>query len=232
VQQGHPLVPLLFCLVMRHVSLGVANIFSSTTTPGKALNTSYLDDGLFGHNQGTLTCVLEYLQSPAVQSLGLYLNIEKSSIYQPNQLPIPHMLPADFPFERGPSSGLKLLGARISNLEFCSGVLERTVAKVSQAHDLLNEMNDLQVELHLLRARLGSGKMIYLNRVIPTHNVLPHATPFDVSMRACLARITQRKISAATWSQEGLPLAMGGLGLTHNAHICSAAFISSSNMTT
>jgi hypothetical protein len=98
-------------LVVRHVSLGVANISSSTNTPGMALNTSYLDDSLFGHNLGTLTRVLEYLQSPAVQILGLYLNIEKGSVYQPNHLPIPHMLPADRPFERGPSSGLKLLCA-------------------------------------------------------------------------------------------------------------------------
>jgi hypothetical protein len=142
VQQGDPLGPLLFCLVMRHVSLGVGNIFSSTNTPGMALNTSYLDDGLFGHNLGTLTRILEYLQSPAVQSLGLYLNIEKSSIYQPNHLPIPHLLPADLPFERGALSGLKLLGAPIGNLEFFSGVLERTVANVSQAHDLLTERDD------------------------------------------------------------------------------------------
>jgi Reverse transcriptase (RNA-dependent DNA polymerase) len=77
VQQGDPLGTLLFCLVMRHVSLGVANIFSSTNTIAMALNTSYLDDCLFGHNLGTLTRVLEYLQSPTVQSLGLYLNMEK-----------------------------------------------------------------------------------------------------------------------------------------------------------
>jgi hypothetical protein len=51
-------------------------------------------------------------------------------------------------------------------------------------------------------------------------------------MRACLARLTQGNISDAAWSQAGLPFAMGGLGLTHNARICSAAFISSSNMTT
>jgi hypothetical protein len=40
MQQGDPLGPLLFCLVMLHVSLGVANILSSTGTPGMALNTS------------------------------------------------------------------------------------------------------------------------------------------------------------------------------------------------
>jgi hypothetical protein len=102
--------------------------------------------------------------------------------------------------------GLKLLGAPIGILEFCSGVLQKTVAKVSQAHNLLPEMDDPQVELLLLRAYLGSEKMTYLNRVIPTHTVLPHATSFDEAMRACLARITQGNISDAAWSQAGLPL--------------------------
>jgi hypothetical protein len=161
---------------------------------------------------------------------GVHLNVEKSAIYQPNHLRITHMLPADLPFERGPSSGL--LGAPICNLEFCSGALEKTVAKVNQAHSLLTEMDDPQVELLLLRACLGSGKMTYLNRVIPTHTVFPYGAAFDVSMKACLARITQGNICDAAWSQAGLPLAMGGLRLTHKARICSAAFISSSNMTT
>jgi hypothetical protein len=34
-------------------------------------------------------------------------------------------------------------------------------------------MDDPKVELLLLRAGLGSEKMTYLNRVIPTHTVLP-----------------------------------------------------------
>jgi hypothetical protein len=110
--------------------------------------------------------------------------------------------------------------------------VEKTVAKVSQAHNLPTERDDPQVELLLLRACLGTEKTTYLNRVIPTHTILPHATAFDESMRACLARITLENISDAAWSQAELPLAMGGLGLTHNARICSAAFISSSNMTT
>jgi hypothetical protein len=128
-----------------------------------ALNTSCLDDGLCGRNLGTLTRILEFLQSATVQNLGLYLNVEKSSIYQPNHLPLPHMLPAELPFEPVPSTGIKLLGAAIGNLEFCAGLLEKTVSKDSQAHDLLTEMGHLQVELLLPRACLGSGKMTYLN---------------------------------------------------------------------
>jgi hypothetical protein len=75
----------------------------------------------------------------------------------------------------------------------------------------------------------GCGKMTYLNRVISTHTVSPHATAF---VRAYLTRITQGNISDDTWSQVWLLLAMDGLGMTHSARSCSGAFISSPDMTT
>jgi hypothetical protein len=100
--------------------------------------------------------------------------------------------------------------------------------KVSkQAHLLLTEMDDPQVELLLLRACLGSAKMTYLTRVTPPDTVIPFATAFDNSMRSCLGRICQDDISDAQWMQAGLPLSMGGLGLTHTARVSSAAFIGS-----
>jgi hypothetical protein len=73
VLQSDPLGPLLFCLVMRHVSLGIEDIFESAGASSETLNTSYLDDGMIAHNMGTLTRVVEYLQSPEVRDLGLSL---------------------------------------------------------------------------------------------------------------------------------------------------------------
>jgi hypothetical protein len=60
----------------------------------------------------------------------------------------------------------------------------------------------------------------------PPDTVAPFATAFDNSMRSCLGRISQ-DISDAQWMQAGLPLSMGGLGLTHTARVSSAAFIGS-----
>jgi hypothetical protein len=81
VQQVDLLGPVLLYLVMRQVFLGVVDIFSSTNTSGMALNTSHPDDALSGYNFGSLTRVLEYLQSPTVQTLGLSLNVGNSWIY-------------------------------------------------------------------------------------------------------------------------------------------------------
>jgi hypothetical protein len=100
--------------------------------------------------------------------------------------------------------------------------------KVSkQAHLLLTETDAPQVELLLLRACLGSAKMTYLTRVTPPDTVAPVATAFDNSMRSCLGRICQDKISDAQWMQAGLTLSMGRLGLTHTARVLLAAFIGS-----
>jgi hypothetical protein len=101
------------------------------------------------------------------------------------------------------------------------------VEVTKQAHHLLTEMDDQQVELLLLRACLGSAKMTYLTRVMPPDTVAPFATAFDISMQSYLGRICQDDISDAQWMQAGLPLSMGGLGLTHTARISSAAFIGS-----
>jgi hypothetical protein len=101
------------------------------------------------------------------------------------------------------------------------------VEVTTQAHPLLTEMDDPQVELLLLCACLGSAKMTYLTRVTPPDTVAHFATAFDISMRSCLRRICQDDISDAQWMQAGLPLSMGGLGLTHKARVSSAAFIGS-----
>jgi hypothetical protein len=67
VQHGDPLGPLVFCLVLRHFSSGIADIFASAEPTTAALNTSYLDDGVIEHTLGTLSRVLSYLQSLQVQ---------------------------------------------------------------------------------------------------------------------------------------------------------------------
>jgi hypothetical protein len=101
------------------------------------------------------------------------------------------------------------------------------VEVTKQADLLLIEIGDPQVELLLLRACLGSAKMTYLTRVTPHETVAPFATAFDNSMRSCLGRICQDDFSDAQWVQAGLPLSMGGLGLTHTARVSSAPFIGS-----
>jgi hypothetical protein len=114
VQHGDPLGPLLFCLALCHVSLGISDIFASANPTTAALNTSYLEDGVVGLTLETLSRVLPYLQSPQVQDLVLSLNFARCFVYQHIPRPIPHLLPVDIPFARGPSTGVRLvrLGSR------------------------------------------------------------------------------------------------------------------------
>jgi hypothetical protein len=77
VQQGDPLGSLLLCLVLRHLSPGIADIFATPEPTTAVLNSSYLDDGVIGNTLGTLSRVLSCLQSPQVQDLGLSLNLAK-----------------------------------------------------------------------------------------------------------------------------------------------------------
>jgi hypothetical protein len=205
----------------------IADIFASAEPTTAALNTSYLDDGVIGHTLGTLSRVKSYLQSPQVQDLGLSLNLAKCFVFHPSSRPIPHLLPVDIPFACGPTTGVRLLGAPIGSPSHSAGALDAVVKVPKQAHLLLTEMDDPQVELLLLRAYLGSEKMTYLTRVTPPDTVAPIAIAFNNSMPSCLGRICQDDISDAQWMQAGFPLSMGGLGLTHTARVSSAAFIGS-----
>jgi hypothetical protein len=188
-----------------------------------------------GRTLGTLSRVLSYLQSPQVQDLRLSLNLAKCFVYPPSLRPIPYLLPVDIPFAGGPTIGVRLLGDPIGSPSDSAGALEAVVEVTKQAHLLLTEMNDPQVELLMLRACLGSAKMTYLTRFTPHDTVAPFATAFN-SMRSRLGRICQDDISDAQCMQAGLSLFMGGIGLTHKtggfglihiACVSSAAFIGS-----
>jgi Reverse transcriptase (RNA-dependent DNA polymerase) len=134
VQQGVPLGPLLFCLILRHVSLGISDIFASADPTTAALNASYLGNGVIWHTLRTLSFVLSYLQSPQVQNLGLSLNLAKCFVYQPSPRPIPQLLPVDIPFARGPSTGVRLLGAPVGSPAHSAGALEAVLEVTKQAH--------------------------------------------------------------------------------------------------
>jgi hypothetical protein len=136
-----------------------------------AVNTSYLEDGVIGRTLGVLSRVLSYFQSPQVQDLGMSLNFAKCFVYQPSPRPILHLLPVDIPFARW-------LGAFVGSSAY-RGALEAIVEVTKQAHLLLTEMDDPQVELLLTRACLGSAKMAYLARVTPPDTFAPFATAFE-----------------------------------------------------
>ena len=77
-QQGDPLGPLLFCLLLRKVSAQIRHRW-----PDLKLHVWYLDDGTLVGNRESLKQILDFLGSSPVEELGLKLNRRKCELLWP-----------------------------------------------------------------------------------------------------------------------------------------------------
>ena len=109
VQQGDPLGPLLFSLVLHPLVQRITKEF-----PDLDLNVWYLDDGVIIGHKNDVHKVFELIQEEGPR-LGLHLNVKKNEIWWPSRSE-----PDPFPkeVERVPNCGVKLLGAPIGTVEF------------------------------------------------------------------------------------------------------------------
>ena len=83
VQQGDPLGPLLFSLVLHPLALRIEREF-----PNLDLSVWYLDDGTIIGNVEDVFRVFELIRVEG-PSLGLNLNVKKNEIWWPSRRPTP-----------------------------------------------------------------------------------------------------------------------------------------------
>ena len=112
------------------------------------------------------------------------------------------------------SRGIELLGCPLwSSLDFYTECFDCSLLCLPQAHTLLADLEDPQVELHLLRSCLGVCKITHLLRCIPPDVVRPFLPRFDTLLHASLDCICRCGLSDSAWCQATLPFCLGGLSL-------------------
>ena len=89
------------------------------------------------------------------------------------------------------------------------------------------ELNDPQVELHLLRSCLGIGKVNHILRTVQADLIVKELDDFDDQLRSNLSDIVHGTVSENAWTQASLPFRLGGLRLSRSA---SAAYLASVNI--
>ena len=97
--------------------------------------------------------------------------------------------------------------------------------------DHLDDLEDPQVELHLLRSCLGLCKVMFLLRTLPPGFAPEAFKHFDAGLRRSLERITNSFLDDLAWQQASLPINMGGLGLRQASAFALPAFVGSRNST-
>ena len=218
VQQGDPLGPLLFSLVILQF-IDAVNLRDFVE-----LNLWYLDDGTLVGKQSSLSSLLSLFATRGPE-FGLHLNLTKCELFWPSGDFFPN-LPTDI--KRVTS--LELLGSPLWGDDiFFNDFLSSRMGKVALTQEKLSLLDDPQVELHLLRSCLSSCKIIHLLLTVPFTILKPFLLQFDHNLRSCLGRIMQCSLFDTSWRQASLPFRLGGLGLRESAFSASPAFLGSCN---
>jgi hypothetical protein len=221
LQQGDPLAPALFCLVIDPV---VKSLRSS-------LNAWYLDDGTLG---GTGPDVLQDLKKviAASSSSGLVLNGAKCELLvaggydHPAVGEIASLLPG---LKILNESSCQLLGAPLNDesLESIWG------PKVTEIETLVSRLPLLSshTALFLLMNCLAIPKLMYLLRCSPAWRVENTLRRFDQVIREGLEKLTNIVLNDPAWIQASLPVARGGIGVRSAWDLAIPAFLASTSST-
>ncbi|GKB51256.1 putative reverse transcriptase domain-containing protein [Tanacetum coccineum] len=136
VQQGDPLGPLLFPLVLHPLICKIRDSFSLS------LHAWYLDDGTIVGDTVVVGKVLKLIIEDE-PGCGLLLNVDKTEVFWPKEDPRSRLAGIFPPNIARPLHGVKLLGGPASvDFDFCNELMMKRVAKTIELMDAIAKIND------------------------------------------------------------------------------------------
>ncbi|GJS71154.1 putative reverse transcriptase domain-containing protein [Tanacetum coccineum] len=224
VQQGDPLGPLLFSLVLHPL---VHKIRDSCKL---LLHAWYLDDGTVIGDSEEVAQVLDIIKVSG-PGLGLELNIKKTEIFWPSCNGVKLCEGLFLVDIRRPSLVVKLLGGAVSrDAYFISGMAKRRAANAVDLMSLLPQLHDPQSELLLLRSCMGISKLFFGLRTCQPVHMEEAVLFFDKGLRGSIENIVVCGgpfFGDLQWRLASLPIRLGGLGLYSAKVASSNAFVAS-----
>src|SRR5262249_9167658 len=127
--------------------------------------------------------------------------------------------------------GVCLLGSPLwGPPAFFSHCVEAVTKKCMDLHEKIQELDDSQSELLLLRTCLSAGRITHLLRTTPLDLAPDAFQVFDDTVMEQLEHIISSPLPPLARKQASLPLKLGGLGLRSCQDIALPAFVGSCNL--
>jgi len=215
VQQGDPLGPLLFCVVLHRLLTKLTKITSDQPNDLLVKIVAFLDDVTIIASPDQARTALRLIKEEG-PALGLYISLTKSVYWSPSADGVEwdpsDSCPASF------SPGIELLGGCIATTQTYAGaVAMKRVQKFSSAVTTMLKIKDPQLCLLLLRSCVGMPKLNYCWRVNSPSALCAAAGQADIVIVDALANIICNGLKSPgnfALQLASLPVALSGLGVS------------------
>ena len=221
VQQGDPLGPLLFSLVLAEVTEEIASNSNLRT------QLWYLDDGVLVGEPKEVRKALDVLDEIGPK-WGLFLNLSKCEVITPPASAHTSVFFPDIPSDKIRYDGnFDILGSPIGSAEHCAEFLmTHAIEPARETLEATAVLEDPQIALALIRQCSGFCQMVYALRTTPPQALGELCQKLD----SHLAQAVEHAISplgVAARDQIQRPKRHGGFGLRSSILHQSAAYVSS-----
>ena len=202
VQQGDPLGPMLFALVLRKL---VTSLEADDGCFNLLLNLWYLDDGVLAGDRLAVSRALNLIEELG-PNLGLHINLPKCELFSRNGSAL---FPPEVKVSNSPN--FEVLGVPFGDFIHCSRVISEKCAQSKVLLSAITDVSvvDLHVSLSLLRICGSFCKLIHLARATPPSLCVDSLKSFDDEVRKCFALCLALSIPDSNWHQAQLSLSFG-----------------------
>ena len=121
--------------------------------------------------------------------------------------------------------GVVLLGIPSGGVEFIKDRLAELIASAKEYCSKLGELQDAQAALTLLRLCGGACRLVHFMRAVSPVLIASQLAEFDELIMETFTQCTGVHLDANSSMQVGLPVSMGGCGLTKAQDIAGAAWL-------
>ena len=126
-----------------------------------------------------------------------------------------------------PMSGTRVLGAPVGRTELAKAMMTDATATAAQLHTRIGTVDDPATELVLTRKCADVAHIMYLLRVCGDMLDADDLAPYDCQLKSAVEWILRGDMDDNSWTQSGLGVRQGGLGMRSASQCALIAAVSS-----